>query len=126
MSRIKAEEARVDKRRADKREKEQLSKTPDKEQFDIVEIERIGDHVVMKVLYPNCAKCSYEGNKVMVFLNAPEKEVVKWKIIDPHFRDPTKARTSREAPGPDARFPASKEGWSDALAYAHGKDTKRK
>jgi hypothetical protein len=75
----------------------------------------------MKVLYPNCSKCAYEGNKVMVFLNVNEVDVLRWRKIDPHFRDPKTSRSSKEAPPPAARFPASKEGWADALAYANSK-----
>lgn len=100
------------------------SRTPDKEKFEIVDIERVGPHVVLKVLYPNCAKCSYEGNKVMVFLNVTEVDMVRWRVIDPHFRNPAVA-IKREAPSPAARFPASKEGWADAIAYANGKITQR-
>lgn len=120
-----AEDLRAEKRRAERLEAQLLSKTPDKEKFEIIDMERVGPHVVLKVLYPNCAKCSYEGNKVMVFLNVSEKDMIAWRVIDPHFRNPAVA-VKREAPSPAARFPASKEGWSDAIAYAHGKDTARK
>lgn len=92
---------------------------PDKKNYSIVDVERVGPHVVLKVFYPNCSACSYEGNKVMVFLNILEKDILKWREIDPHFRGPTKIAT--EAPSPAARFPANAEGWSDAIAYAHGK-----
>lgn len=93
--------------------------TPDKKKYNIVDVERVGSHVVLKVLYPNCSKCSYEGNKVMVFLDVLEKDILKWREIDPHFRGPTKIAT--EAPSPAARFPASPEGWIDAITYARGK-----
>ena len=76
----------------------------------------MGAHLVMKVKYPNCALCAYEGQKVMVFLNVTEAQVLKWRRIDPHFRA-TKA-LPQEAPSPAARFPASQEGWRDALDYA--------
>lgn len=101
---------------------EQYAKTPDKERYEILEFKRVGRHLVLKVLYPNCSKCSYEGNKVMVFTNVSEEEVVKWRVIDPHFRERTPQQNApREAPGPAARFPASADGWSDAVAYALGK-----
>lgn len=74
---------------------------------------------MLEVLYPNCNKCSYEGRKVMVFLNVSEMTALKWRKIDPHFRDtPT---SENEAPGPAARFPASDVGWDDAITYAEGK-----
>jgi hypothetical protein len=95
--------------------------TPDSEKYDVVDVQRVDQHLVVKVLYPNCSKCSYEGHKVMVFLNVTEADVLRWRKIDPHFRDPTATRSPREAPTPAARFPASKAGWSDAIAYANGK-----
>jgi len=101
---------------------EQYAKTPDKERYEIVDFKRVGFHLVLKVLYPNCSKCSYEGNKVMVFLNVVEADVVKWRVIDPHFRERTPQQNApREAPGPAARFPATTEGWNDAVNYAASK-----
>lgn len=99
--------------------------TPDAARYEIVDVQRVGAHLVLKVKYPNCFACSYEGHKVMVFANATESSVLKWRNIDPHFRndnhlDPTKA------PGPAARFPASDVGWADALAYAAWLDRNRK
>lgn len=96
-------------------------KTPDSSDYEIVDSVRVGLHLVLKVLYPNCKKCAYEGNKVMVFLNVSEADVLRWRKIDPHFRDPKASRTPKEAPPPAARFPASKEGWTDALFYANSK-----
>lgn len=98
--------------------RQQAASTPDAEKYEILEVRRIGSHLVLKVSYPNCRKCSYEGVKVLVYKNVSETDVLRWKVIDPHFRDPQSSRTPREAPGPSARFPASKEGWNDALAYA--------
>lgn len=75
----------------------------------------------MKVQYPNCRRCAYEGVKVLVFANTTAMDALKWKRIDPHFRDPKLKGLNTEAPSPLARFPASAEGWADALAYAQGK-----
>lgn len=97
------------------------SATPDAERFEVVDMERVDRHVVLKVLYPNCQKCSYEGLKILVFLNVTEKDVVRWRRIDPHFRDPKVKLTIREAPSPAARFPATTEGWSDAIEFAQRK-----
>lgn len=98
-----------------------VSVTPDKAKYQIEEVERVGLHLVIKALYPNCKNCSYEGRKVMVFLGVTEAQVLKWREIDPHFRDPKKPRSATEAPSPAARFPASPEGWQDAIAYARSK-----
>ncbi len=95
---------------------EKSGKTPDNANYEIQRVERVGPHLVMEVLYPNCKKCSYEGRKVMVFLNVTEVQVLKWRKMDPHFSD--KVRGPTEAPSPAARFPASDQGWKDAVAYA--------
>jgi len=97
------------------------ARTPDAARFEIDEVEEVGGHLVLKVKYPNCAKCAYEGVKVMVFLDATVKQVLRWRKIDPHFRDPKGLPTATEAPSPAARFPGSDEGWKDALAYARSK-----
>lgn len=94
--------------------------SPDKTKFEIEEVEEVGPHLVMKVKYPNCSKCSYEGLKIMVFLNTAIKAVFKWRELDPHFRDDKISKVTA-APSPSARFPASQAGWEDALAYAKSK-----
>ncbi len=58
---------------------------------------------------------------MIVFLNVTEAAVLMWREIDPHFRDPKKHVGKRAAPPPAARFPASPEGWADAVAYAQSK-----
>ena len=96
--------------------------TPNPDQYEVVDAVRVGNHLVLKVLYPSCQKCSYEGNKVLVFLNVTEKEVIRWRKIDPHFRPFSgKNPPPTEAPGPAARFPASVNGWNDAITYARSK-----
>lgn len=95
------------------------ARTPDKNNYEILEAARFGKHLVLKVQYPNCSRCSYEGTKVMVFLNISEMEALKWKEIDPHFRDGKGSVTA--APSPAARFPASPQGWNDAVEYAKNK-----
>lgn len=98
-----------------------LALTPDAQRYEIVQAERVGPHLVLKVRYPNCAACAYDGDKVMVYLDVTESDVLCWRRIDPHFRDPKAVRPSRDAPPPAARFPASAAGWTDALVYARGK-----
>jgi hypothetical protein len=102
---------------------EPMSTTPDSEKYEIVEAERVGKHLVLKVHYPNCKRCAYEGNKVMVFFNVSETDALKWRRIDPHFRASTYVSpdSKKGAPSPAARFPASPEGWKDAIDYAERK-----
>lgn len=96
--------------------------TPDASNYSVEKAERVGTHLVLKVKYPNCRRCSYEGNKIMVFLNIVEFQTLKWKKIDPHFRDTARnSQVMTEAPSPAARFPGSEEGWKDALNYARSK-----
>lgn len=94
------------------------SDRPDAERYEIVDVEAVGHHLVLKVSYPSCAKCAYEGQKVMVFLNTTPADALRWKRIDPHFRDPSDPTTSTSAPSPAARFPASLSGWVHAITYA--------
>lgn len=95
--------------------------SPDNTKFEIRDAREVGPHLVMLVQYPNCTKCSYEGKKVMVFLNTKPLDALKWKKIDPHFSDPKEKRPVQSAPSPAARFPASTEGWQDAMDYARSK-----
>jgi hypothetical protein len=104
----------------DPNERYNMPDTPDKKNYSVEAVERVGNHLVMKVKYPNCRQCAYEGNKVMVFLNVTELEALRWRVIDPHFRN-TPIKSVTEAPSPAARYPASPEGWTDALTYARGK-----
>lgn len=112
----------LDERDREKKMKDLASKdTPDSKHYEVVEVSEVEGHLVMKVLYPNCSHCSYEGNKVMVFLNTTALQALKWKQIDPHFRDKKNPVNALHAPGPDARFPASPDGWIDAVEYAKTK-----
>lgn len=95
--------------------------TPDASKYDVVDAQQVGPHLVMKVQYPNCYRCAFEGVKVLVFANTNAMQALKWKRIDPHFRDPKIKSTATDAPSPIARFPASEEGWADALDYAEKK-----
>lgn len=88
--------------------------------FVIEDLVRVGAYMVLKVRYPSCKKCEYEGLKVMVLPGVTEIQILKWKKIDPHFRYPEDQLTT-EAPSPIARFPGSVEGWTAAVEYAQWK-----
>lgn len=96
------------------------SPSPDPSSYTVEQVERVGAHLVMRVRYPGCARCEFDSNKVIVFLGVGELEALRWRRIDPHFRA-ARSKSELEAPPPAARFPATKEGWSDALSYARGK-----
>lgn len=93
--------------------------TPDSHNYEIIGYQQVGTALVLKIQYPNCAKCSYEGIKICVYENTSVGDALLWRVIDPHFQDSKKPRSKREAPGPSARFPGSETGWADAIAYAH-------
>jgi hypothetical protein len=109
-------------RRSKKAARDQL--TPDADKYEIKQFKRVGDHVVLRVLYPNCKLCAYDGVKVMVFLNVSEGQMLHWKRIDPHFRG--NEYEKHEAPSPAARFPGNEYGWKDAVAFAESKTTERR
>jgi hypothetical protein len=92
--------------------------SPDSEKYEVIDFYRNGLNVALKVRYPNCAKCSYEGTKVLVCQGVSEEMIIRWVRIDPHFAD--KPRGPREAPSPIARFPASDTGWRMAKAMVDG------
>lgn len=100
------------------REAELAKRTPRADQFQILDVAEVGASLVLKVKYPSCSDCSYEGLKVLVFDRILIRDVVFWTRIDPHFSHASKPRAKTEAPSPAARFPASPEGWQRALAFA--------
>lgn len=95
-------------------EQKKMLKDPDNSQFEILDVYDCQGKggIVLRVRYDSCESCSYEGVKVLVYLNSSMMDVLKWKVIDPHFSD--KQPGPRCAPSPDARFPASEEGWTQA------------
>ena len=96
-------------------------KTPDKNRYEIVDVQyltgRNNAYLILKVKYPNCAACAYEGTKVMVFQDVTMEMPLKWNEIDPHFRENPNVKSPKAAPSPIARFPSSKEGWDNAIKF---------
>lgn len=108
------------------RDREVPINEPDAKEYFVERCEIIGKNVILMVRYPSCRKCAYEGNKVMVYLNLDSSQIVFWKEIDPHFKDPKKKVEKIQAPPPSARFPASEEGWKDAIEWVRFKENKKK
>jgi len=100
--------------------------TPDASQYEILDAAQVDRHLVLKVKYPNCARCAYEGVKVLVFYGMTPLDALIWKRINPHFRDPQIKPMRGEAPSPFARFPGSDNGWEEALWYAGSLDPRLK
>lgn len=104
------------------KQKFSLTDSPDNSNYEVDRVQAVGNYLVMRVTYPNCAKCAYEGNKVMVFEGVGMVDAIRWRQIDPHFRPLDATRPRTEAPSPIARFPANDKGWSDALRFAGERD----
>lgn len=119
--------SRLQREQLEKREKELLARTPNPDEFEIVQVEQVGAHLVVMAQYSSCTKCSFDAKKVMVFLDTTVKDVVFWKRLDPHFQEPPKpgARPNpKHAPAPRARFPADDAGWQDAMDFARSKQVR--
>lgn len=88
--------------------------------FEIVALHEASHtkRLALKVRYPSCTACEYEGTKILVFENVTLRDVVFWREIDPHFRAPQKK--DRAAPSPIARFPGNDAGWKNAVRFADG------
>lgn len=112
--------AELDKQKAKVRERFGLSDTPDAMNYEVNDVFEHGRFLVLKVTYPSCKNCSYEGTKIMVFENVSLVTAIKWKKIDPHFRAESPV-TPYEAPSPIARFPASEQGWEDAKDFVRSR-----
>lgn len=99
----------------------QAQNSPDATRFEIdAHLAQLGNSALTTMWGPT-ASTAYEGKKVLVYLGVGLKDVIKWRRLDPHFRAEVKQRATNEAPSPAARFPASTEGWADALAWAASK-----
>ncbi len=111
---------KIEKNREELMRKFKLSSTPDNSKFEIMDtFFWSGEEyptAVLKVKYESCPDCSYEGIKILVYKNVTMKDMLKWRVIDPHFSD-KQPKDHKHAPSPIARFPASDEGWEAALSF---------
>jgi hypothetical protein len=100
--------------------KEMRDESPDPRNWELLEeFQRNasgGPLIALKLRYPKCK--NYKGEKVLVF-RATLSQLVKQKVIDPHFGDinSTKIEQPEDMIYPIARFPASVDGWNDAVKY---------
>lgn len=107
------------KRRAEEALREASSPNP--KNYEILDALPVGECLVLRVKYPSCTLCEYEGVKVMVFLKVNPLDALRWREIDPHFRPAPKTLDPKQAPSPAARFPGTMQGWMDAQQYAKSK-----
>ncbi len=67
-------------------------------------------HLLLKVKYPNCRN-NYEGIKILLFKDITLADILKQKVLDPHFSKSTKFHS------PFARFAPTEEGWNKAISF---------
>lgn len=91
--------------------------TPDSNRFEILDFWQIGTYLIVKVKYPNCVACAFEGVKILVYENLLPSSLVFWKNIDPHFRQPARSFDRTVAPPPIARFPCTEAGLRHARIF---------
>lgn len=90
--------------------------TPDPTKYEILDVHELPGYLVVKARFPSCKKCAFEGTKILVYANVKPVDAMKWRSLDPHFRE-VRPRPPTEAPSPIARFPGSDLGWEQALAF---------
>lgn len=92
------------------------AQTTEANDFEILELKRYKRCILLKVKYPSCKLCSFDGVKILLLPPITEMQLLKLRRIDPHFHDFT--LEDYEAPSPMARFPATQAGWQLAIKVA--------
>ena len=83
---------------------------PDPSNYKIIQHVQHENNLVVMIQYPDCT--NYEGKKILVFKNITIKDLLKQKLIDPHFSE------NKEFHSPIARFAPTDEGWSLAQHFS--------
>jgi len=81
---------------------------PNPANFNITIIDEVGSHVVAWINYPDCT--NFEGNKILVFENISQEQVLNAEKIDPHFYQD-------DSMSPIARFEPTEKGWHRAMLF---------
>jgi len=85
--------------------REIASMTADPTRYEILDVhEGVGEFLVLRVKFPSCTKCAFEGVKILVYPYVRPIDAMKWKRLDPHFRD-GKPGTPQDAPESDRALP---------------------
>lgn len=82
---------------------------PKPDRFKIIRVEEHRGNLVALIHYPDAK--NYEGKKVMLYLDATEKQLREQTEIDPHFTE--------SGFRPFARFEPTKAGWIVAVNTAN-------
>ena len=84
---------------------------PNPSRFKILQTFVWNNHILVRVKYPDCT--SYEGEKLLLYLNTSLEQIAREKFLDPHFSD---------KPGlyPNARFEPTDRGLDMAFELLRG------
>jgi hypothetical protein len=82
---------------------------PDPARYEILKSEIVYNFLVILIHYPNCT--NYEGKKVLVFRDVRLADLIKQKLIDPHFSE------NKKYYSPIARFEPTDVGWDNAISF---------
>lgn len=84
---------------------------PNPKRFKILKVASFGVFVACRVHYPDCT--TYGGEKILVY-RMTDGWLFRQKELDPHFLE--------NESSPIARFPATEEGWEDAMNFVQQKN----
>lgn len=82
---------------------------PDPANYKLLAHEQVGEHVIVKIKYPDCT--NYEGVKILVYENFTLFKLLQQGQIDPHFSDNSFLHS------PIARFEPTERGWRWAVRF---------
>ena len=87
-----------------------ISSNPDPMNYVIQESKRVGEFLILSVLYRGCE--NFEGRKILVYEGINLYQLTDFIAIDPHFSD------VKDRPSPIARFIPTQLGWERAIQFA--------
>lgn len=79
---------------------------PNPKNYKILRNEYINKCIIIEIQYGDCE--NYEGRKILLFENCTLNDLIKQKLIDPHFCENKKVHS------PIARFEPTERGWEMA------------
>jgi hypothetical protein len=84
-----------------------IDANPNPNNYEIIEHLESNGWLLIKIKYPDCK--NYEGIKILLFRNVTVMDLLKQKLIDPHFSE------NKEYKSPFARFEPTELGWEAAM-----------
>lgn len=87
-----------------------INSNPDPSNFKILKYKEIKNNLVIHIEYPDSK--NYEGKKILLYRNLLHIELIRQKIIDPHFSE------NNNFYSPFSRFEPTISGWNTACFLA--------